>query len=115
MNNPTKTTYTASFPKRKDITEAPNKVSNFDNFLDCLMGGIKANTIVAIKTINPGSLCLQYLFTSQIDYNLSGRPIVFIGYSSNKKGEFSMIRINVESICVVGYMGRQSHSRRQHY
>ncbi len=51
------TTYTASFPKRPDITGAPDQVFKFDNFLDCLIGGIKANTISAIGTINLGSLC----------------------------------------------------------
>jgi hypothetical protein len=38
------TTYTASFPKRPNIMGAPNQVFKFDNFLDHLIGGIKANT-----------------------------------------------------------------------
>ena len=99
MNNPTKTTYMASFPKRNDITitGAPDQVFKFDNLLNCLMGGIKANTIAAIGTINPGSLFLQYHFVPQIHYDLSDEPIAFIGNSTNKKGKFSMIRINVES------------------
>ena len=59
MSNPTKTTYMAFYPKRNDIIGAPDQVFKFDNFLTHLMGGIKANTIVAIGTINPGSLCLQ--------------------------------------------------------
>ncbi len=88
MNIPTETTYMTSFPKRNDITGALDQVFKFDNFLDCLTGGIRANTIAAIGTINPGSLCLQYLFAPQIHYNLSGEPIAFIGNSSNKKGEF---------------------------
>ncbi len=50
------TTYMASFPKRPDITGAPNQVFLFNNFLECLIGGIKANTISAIGTINLGSL-----------------------------------------------------------
>ncbi len=45
------------FPKRPNITGAPGQVFKFDNFLDCLIGGIKANTISAIGIINPGSLC----------------------------------------------------------
>ena len=104
MNNPTETTYTASFPKRNDITGAPDQVFKFDNFLDCLMGGIRANTIAAIGTINPGSLCLHYLFAPQIHYDLSSGPIAFIRNSSNKKGKFSMIKINVESIRVFAYI-----------
>jgi hypothetical protein len=71
MNNPTETTYTDLFPKRNDITGAPNQFFKFDNFLDRLMGGIRDNTIVAIGTINPGFLCLQYLFAPQIHYELS--------------------------------------------
>jgi hypothetical protein len=47
------TTYTASFPKRPDITGDPDQVFQFSNFLERLIGGIKANTISAIKTINP--------------------------------------------------------------
>jgi hypothetical protein len=104
MSFPTETTYVTSFPKRNDITGAPDQVFKFDNFLDYLTGGIRANTIAAIGTINPGSLCIQYLFAPQIHYDLSGTPIAFIGNSSNKKGEFSMIKVNIESIRVFAYI-----------
>jgi hypothetical protein len=40
----------------------------------------------------------------QIHYNLSSTPIAFIGNSSNKKGEFSMIKVNVKSIRVFAYI-----------
>jgi hypothetical protein len=92
------TTYMASFPKRLDITGAPNQVFQFNNFLDFLIGGIKANTISAIGTINPGSLCTQYLYAPQIHFNLAGEPIAFIGNLSNKIGEFSLIKIDIKSI-----------------
>jgi hypothetical protein len=65
-------TYTASFPKRPNITGAPKQVFKFDNFLDHLIGGIKANTISAIGTINSGSLCTQYLYAPPIHFNLAG-------------------------------------------
>ncbi len=91
-------TYTGSIPKRPDITGAPDQVFKFDNFLDCLIGGIRRNTVAAIGTINPGLLCIQYLYASQIHYDLSGKPIAFIRNSSNKEGEFSRIKINVASI-----------------
>ena len=104
MNIPTETTYMTSFLKRNDITGAPDQVFKFDNLLDCLTSGIRANRIAAVGTINPGSLCLQYLFAPQIHCNLSGEPITFIGNSSNKKGEFSMIKVNVESICAFAYI-----------
>jgi hypothetical protein len=104
MSIPTKTTYVTSFPKKNDITGAPDQVFKFDNFLDNLTGGIRAKTIAAIGTINPGSLCIQYLFAPQIHYNLSGTPITFIENSSNKKDKFSMIKVNIESIRVFAYI-----------
>ena len=84
MNIPTETTFVTSFFKRNDITGAPDQVFKFDNFLDYLTDGIRAKMIAAIGTINPGSLCIQYVFASQIHYDLSGTPIAFIGNSSNK-------------------------------
>ncbi len=91
-------------PKRPDITGAPNQVFKFDNFLDQLIGGIKGNTIATIGTISPGSLCIQYLHTPQIHYNLAGHPITLVGNSSNKEGEFRLIKINVTSICLFPYV-----------
>jgi hypothetical protein len=98
------TTYTASFPKRPNITGAPNQVFQFNNFLERLIGGIKANTISAIGTINPGSLCAQYLYAPQIHFNLAGKPIAFIVNSSNKMGEFSLIKTEVTSIHLFLYI-----------
>ncbi len=98
------TTYTASFPKRPDITGASNQVFKFNNLLYHLIGGIKANTISAIGTINPGSLCTQFLYVPQIHFNLAGEPIALIGNLSNKMGEFSLIKINVTSICLFPYI-----------
>ncbi len=98
------TTCTASFPKRPDITGAPNQVFKFDNFLDRLIGGIKAITISAIGTINPGSLCTQYLYAPQSHFNLAGKPIAFIGNLSNKMGEFSLIKRDVKTICLFPYI-----------
>jgi hypothetical protein len=91
------TTYMASFPKRPNITGAPDQVFQFNNFLERLIGGIKANTISTIRTINLGSLCTQYLYAPQIHFNLAGEPIAFIGNSSNKMGKFSLIKIDVTS------------------
>jgi hypothetical protein len=104
MNIPTETTYVTSFPKRNDIMGAPDQVFKFDNFLDYVTGGIRAKTIAAIGTINPGSLCIQYLFAPQIHYDLSGTPITFIGNSSNKKGKFCMIKVNIKSIRAFAYI-----------
>jgi hypothetical protein len=98
------TTYTVSFPKRPDITGAPDQVFQFNNLLEHLIGGIKANTISAIGTINPGSLRTQYLYAPQIHFNLTGKPIAFIGNLSNKMGEYSLIKIDVTSICPFPYI-----------
>jgi hypothetical protein len=72
--------------------------------LDRLIRGIKANTISAIGTINPGSLCTQYLYAPQIHFKLAGKSIAFIGNSSNKMGEFSLIKIDVRSIRLFPYI-----------
>jgi hypothetical protein len=98
------TTYTASFPKRPNITGAPDQVFQFNNFLECLIEGIKTNTISAIGTINLGSLCTQYLYAPQIHFNLAGKPIAFIGNLSIKMGKFSLIKIDVTSICLFPYI-----------
>jgi hypothetical protein len=98
------TTYTASFPKRPNITGAPDQVFQSNNFLERLIGGIKANTISAIGTIYPGSLCTQYLYAPQNHFNLAREPIAFIGNSSNKMGKFSLIKIDVTSIRLFPYI-----------
>jgi hypothetical protein len=92
------TTYTASFSKKPGIMGAPNQVFKFNNFLDCLIGGIKANSIFAIGTINPEYLCNQFRYAPLIHFNMAGKPIAFIRNLSNKMGEFSLIKIDVTSI-----------------
>jgi hypothetical protein len=104
MSTTANTTYTASFSKRPDITGAPDQVFQFNNFLEHLIGGIKANTISAFGMINPGSLCIQYLYAPQIRFNLVGEPIAFIGNLSNKMGKLSLIKIDVTSICLFPYI-----------
>jgi hypothetical protein len=96
--------YKNSIPKRPDIMGAPDQVFKFDNFLDCLIVGIRGNTVVAVGTINPGLLCIEYLYAPQIHYNLSGKPIPFIRNLSNKEGEFSLMKINVASICLFPFI-----------
>ena len=98
------TTYTASFPKRPNIMGAPDQVFQFNNFLERLIGGIKANTIFTIRTINLGPLCTQYLYAPQIHFNLTGKPIAFIGNLSNKMGGFSLIKIDITSIRLFPYI-----------
>jgi hypothetical protein len=40
-------------------------------------------------------MCIQYLYAPQLHYGLSGTPLAIIGNSSNKKGEFSLIKIDM--------------------
>ncbi len=98
------TTYMASFPKRPNIMGALDQVFQFNNFLERLIGGIKADFISAKGTINPGSICTQYLYAPQIHFNLAGKPIAFIGNLSNKMGKFSLIKIDVTFIRLFPYI-----------
>jgi hypothetical protein len=72
--------------------------------LDHLIGGIKANTISAIGTINTGTLRTQFLYAPQIHFNLAGNPIALIGNPSNKMCKFSLIKIDVTSVCLFPYI-----------
>ncbi len=100
MSNTAVTSYTTSIPKRPDLTGKPDQVFKFKNFMDHLIGGIRAVTIAALGTVVPGSLSLQYLHAPQLHCNLSGKPVAIVGNCSNKPGEFTMIKIDVASIRV---------------
>ena len=76
----------------------PDQVFMFSNFMDHLIGGIRAETIAALGTVVPGSLSLQYLHAPQIHCNLSGKPVAIVGNCLNKPGKFTMIKIDVASI-----------------
>ncbi len=91
MSNTTVTAYTASIPKRPDLTGNPDRVFKFANFMDHLIGGIRARTIAAIGTVSPGLLNLQYLYAPTLHCNLAGTPITVVGNCSNKPVEFTMI------------------------
>ncbi len=79
MSNTIVTAYTTSIPKRPDLMGKPDQVFIFTNFMDHLIGGIKAKTITALGTVAPGSLGLQYLHAPQLHCNLSGKPVAIIG------------------------------------
>ena len=65
MSNTATMSYMMSMPKRPDLTGKPDQVFQFKNFMDHLMGCIRAGTITALGTLVPGSLSLQYLHASQ--------------------------------------------------
>ena len=83
MSNTTITAYMASNPKRPNLMKKLDQVLKFVNFMDHLIGGIRAGIIAAISTVSPGFL-ISSTFT----------PPSFI----NKPGKFTMIKINVVSI-----------------
>ena len=100
--------YTDLYQQCPDITGAPDQVFKFNNFLEYLLGGIKANTISAIGTLNAGSMCIQYLYAPQVHYDLSGTPLAIIGNSSNKKGEFSLIKVDIASFRLFAFVDAKS-------
>ena len=86
MINTIAASYTTSIPKRPDITGKPDQVFQFQNFMDHLIGGIRAGTIAALGTVVPGSLSLQYLYAPQLHCNLSGKPIAIVGNGQRREG-----------------------------
>ena len=66
-------------------------------YIDYIIGGIKPGSIAALGTIAPGSHILSYIYAPQIHYDLGGKPIGFVGNSSNKYGEFSCAYPDIKS------------------
>ena len=65
--------YTDLFPKRKDISGLSDQAfGKGEAVLSHLVGCIKANTIVAIGTLTPGTSIVQYLFAPKIHHDLGG-------------------------------------------
>ena len=91
--------YTDLFPKRGDITGSSDQAfGKGKDMLSHLVGGIKANTIVAIGTLAPGTSIVQYLFAPKIHHDLRGAPKSIIGNASNKLGEFSCVTVPITSL-----------------
>ena len=71
--------YTELFSKRRDITGSNDQAfRKGEDVFDYVLGGIKANTIAAVRTIAPGTTIVQYLFKPKIHYNLGGAPKMLI-------------------------------------
>jgi hypothetical protein len=93
----------ASIPKRPNLTGKPDQVFKLANFIDHLIGGIRAETITAIGTVSPGLLNLQYLYAPKLHCNLTGTLIAIIGNCLNKTGKFTLIKIDVAYIRNIPY------------
>jgi hypothetical protein len=66
---------------------------------------IQTNTIPALGTVTPGSTTLQFLFNPMIHHDLTGNLTTMIGNCSNKKGEFSLVKVNIASFHLFPYLG----------
>jgi hypothetical protein len=96
---------TESLPKRHEIFRVPNQAFSFaDDFRKAIQKLIQTKATAALCTVTPGSTTLQYLFDLMIHHNLSGVPTTIIGNSSNKKGEFSLVKIKIASFQLVPYI-----------
>jgi hypothetical protein len=57
--------------------------------------------LIQTKTITT----LQYLFNPMIHHDLIGNPTTIIGNSSNKQGEFSLVKVDIASFHLFPYLG----------
>jgi hypothetical protein len=85
------TLYTKSLTKRPDIMGTKDQAfGHKKNFLNYLVGAIKAKTVAAIGMVSPGNLLVQYLYGPKVHTDLAGKPLAIVGNTSNKLGEFSL-------------------------
>ena len=93
------TLYTKSLTKRPDITGTKDQAfGHKKNFLNYLVGAIKAKTVAAIGMVAPGNLLVQYLCGPKVHTDLAGTPLAIVGNTSNKFGEFSLAMIPLSSV-----------------
>ncbi len=93
------TFYTKSLTKRLDITGTNDQAfCHKKNFLNYLVGAIKAKTMAAIGMFAPGNLLIQYLCAPKVHTDLAGKPLAIVGNTSNKFGEFSLAMIPLSSV-----------------
>jgi hypothetical protein len=103
MNTPS--FFTESLPKCPEVTGTPNQVFFFaKDFGTMVLKLIQTNTIAALGTVTPGSTTLQYLSDPMIHHDLTGNSTTIIGNSSNKQGEFSLMKVDTASFCLFPYL-----------
>ena len=97
--------FTESIPKCPEVTDTPEQAFSFGrDFTNTVVKLVQTKTISALATVTPGSTTLQYLVNPQIHYNLTGSLTTIIGNASNKKREFCLAKIDLESICLFPYI-----------
>jgi hypothetical protein len=101
--------FTQLLSKHPEVTGTPDQVFSFaKDFGTMVLKLIQTKTIAALGTVTPGSTTLQYLFDPMIHHDLTGNPATTIDNSSNKQGEFSLVKIDIESFCLFPYLGPES-------
>jgi hypothetical protein len=98
--------FTALILKRPEVTGTPEQAFSLlgITFTNAVVKLVHTKTISALATVTPGSTTLQYLVNPQIHYNLTGSLTTIIGNASNKKREFCLAKIDLESICLFPYI-----------
>jgi hypothetical protein len=66
---------------------------------------IQTKTIAALGMVTPGSTTLQYLFDLMIHHDLTRNPTTIIRNSSNKQGEFSLVKVDIASFRLFFFLG----------
>ncbi len=93
-------------PKCPEVMGNSNQVISFaKDFRTMVLKLIQTKTIAALGTVNPGSTTLQYLFDLMIQHELTGNPTTIIGNSSNKQGEFCLVKVNIVSFHLSPFLG----------
>jgi hypothetical protein len=104
MNTPS--FFTKLLPKHPEVTRTPNQVFFFaEDFGTMVLKLIQTKTITALGTVTPGSTTLQYLFDLMIHHDLTGNLTTIIGNSSNKQGEFSLVKVDIASFRLFPHLG----------
>ncbi len=76
----------------------PDQVfSSAKDFGTMVLKLIQTKTVAALGTVTPGSTTLQYRLDLMIHHDLTGNPTTIIGNSSNKQGEFSLVKVDIAS------------------
>jgi hypothetical protein len=104
MNTPS--FLTESLPKHPEVTGTPDQLFSFaKDFGTMVLKLIQTKTISALGTVTPGSTTLQYLINPMIHHDLTGNTTTIIGNSSNKQGEFSLVKVVIASFRLFSYLG----------
>jgi hypothetical protein len=104
MNTPS--FFTKLLPKGPEVLGTPDQVFAFaKDFGSMVLKLIQTKTIEALGMVTPGSTTLQYLFDPMIHHDLTGNLTTIIRNSSNKQGEFSLMKVNIASFCLFPYLG----------